>query len=243
MSHLDQLLTSLTRPLTQQVFRTQASSSPSALVLRETHHDDQRTLRTSDQPSAEATVIAIDVSGSMDEPYTGAANKLAAAEAAAITFIVTKASISSGDHIGLVSFDEHASELCPCRPVTEHRKDLIRTVQGLRIGGGTDIAAPLNQARAMLAFAPAHMQRRIVLITDGHGGQPLEIARGMQNEGVVVDVIGIGDTPDRVNESLLRRVASVVDGQSRYVFIRDLRALVQHTTSISRRVTRKAVMP
>lgn len=233
--------------LTQQVYRTRldaggtAARHTSAMVLVNPHGDDQRTLVSA--PKAEATVIAIDVSGSMDEAYTGATNKLAAAKAAAVTFVVTKASMSPGDHIGLVSFDDQARVVLPCKPLREHRKDLIRAVQGLQIGGGTDIAAPLIKARAMLATMSLNLQRRVVAVTDGHGGQPLDIAREMQNEGIVIDVIGIGDTPDRVNESLLRRVASVVDGQSRYVFIRDLRALVQHTSSISRQVSDRTVTP
>ncbi len=247
MCSFEDSFVSLTRRLTQQVHRTRLDGSgagarhTSAMVLVDLHGDDQRTLVSA--PKAEATVIAIDVSSSMSEAYRGAKDKLAAAKAAAITFVVTKASMSPEDHLGLVSFDDQARVVLPCQALREHRKDLIRAVQELQIGGGTDIAAPLIEARVMLAATSPDLQPRVALITDGHGGEPLDIAREMQNEGIVLDVIGIGDTPDRVNEPLLRKVASVVDGQSRYIFIRDMRSLLEHTSSISRHVSDRTVKP
>lgn len=229
---------SLTRRLTQQVHRTIVNPSPDGRT-RAPHSTALATLPRAAAPRAlEASVLAIDVSGSMEEPYAGASNKLAAAQAAAITYIVTKASSATGDLIGLLSFDEHAQAIVECGPISHSRKELIRAVQSLTIGGGTDIEAPLLAAGEMLSRTPSSHTPRHVLITDGHGGTPMEAATELQRSGVIIDVIGIGDTPDRVNESLLRRVASVVDGQSRYVFIRDLRSLIQHTNSISRQVNR-----
>jgi hypothetical protein len=46
-------------------------------------------------------------------------------------------------------------------------------------------------------------------------------------------VVGVGAAPTDVNESLLRSVASVVDGEVRYRFIKDSRTLVQHYTALA----------
>lgn len=53
------------------------------------------------------------------------------------------------------------------------------------------------------------------------------------NGTVVIDVVGIGPAATEVNEELLREVASVVQGQARYRFIRDSRTLVAHYTQLA----------
>ena len=75
--------------------------------------------------------------------------------------------------------------------------------------------------------------RRIVLLTDGEGGDPLAMADELKSRGVVIDCIGIGPEPSKVNESLLRQVASVIQGQCRYRFIKDSRTLIQHYTMLA----------
>ena len=57
--------------------------------------------------------------------------------------------------------------------------------------------------------------RGIILLTDGHGGHPLRTADDLKSRGVVIDVIGIGPSPSAVDEKLLKKVASVIEGESR----------------------------
>lgn len=75
--------------------------------------------------------------------------------------------------------------------------------------------------------------RRIVLLTDGHGGEPLRTAEDLKSRGVVIDVIGVGSNPSRVDEKLLRKVASVIEGETRYRFIKDQQTLVGHYTQLA----------
>jgi hypothetical protein len=79
----------------------------------------------------------------------------------------------------------------------------------------------------------AGVVRRVVLETDGHGGNPLQTAEYMKQNGVVIDVVGIGEHPSGVDEKLLKKVASVVEGELRYRFIKDHRTLVAHYTQLA----------
>jgi Mg-chelatase subunit ChlD len=106
-------------------------------------------------------------------------------------------------------------------------------MHGLRSGGDTDIDAGLRTARGCFEWACQDVVRRIVLLTDGQGGSPLRTADDLKERGVVIDVIGVGETPGEVDEKLLRRVASVVQGELRYRFIKDQRTLVEHYTQLA----------
>jgi len=47
--------------------------------------------------------------------------------------------------------------------------------------------------------------------------------------------VGVGDKPSNVNEALLRKVASVIDGQLRYRFIKDQQTLLAHYTQLAQK--------
>jgi len=70
---------------------------------------------------------------------------------------------------------------------------------------------------------------RIVLLTDGHSteGDPLTTAAKIKTDGIQLDIIGIGGSPSEVDEKSLRQMASVVDGEIRYWFIRSVGDLVR----------------
>ena len=71
------------------------------------------------------------------------------------------------------------------------------------------------------------------MLTDGHGGDPLRTSEELKAAGVIIDVVGIGPTSSDVNEDLLKQLASVVEGELRYRFIKDHRTLVQHYTQLA----------
>lgn len=71
------------------------------------------------------------------------------------------------------------------------------------------------------------------MMTDGHGGNPAKIAADLKSQGVVIDVIGVGKSPRKVNEKVLRQIASTVEGELRYRFIRDQATLVAHYTGLA----------
>ncbi len=49
----------------------------------------------------------------------------------------------------------------------------------------------------------------------------------------MIDVIGVGPDPSHVNEKLLRKVASFIDGELHYRFIKDQKTLVDHYTHLA----------
>ncbi len=101
------------------------------------------------------------------------------------------------------------------------------------VSGGTDITAGLEVARDNFEWQRGGVVRRIILLTDGQGGNPLWTADDLKSHGVIIDVIGVGKNPSVVNEKLLRKVASVIQGESRYRFIKNAKGLVEHYTTLS----------
>ncbi|MFC1805372.1 VWA domain-containing protein [Planctomycetota bacterium] len=178
------------------------------------------------QGQREYTVCVIDKSGSMQGPYDASLQKLDAAKRANIAMVLEKATIDPDDQIGIVAFDSRAEVLLPLSPLRSHRQQIIQTIQAIQIRGGTDINSGLKAARGMLDRLPSSVVGRIILLTDGHGGHPIRTARKLKDNGVVIDVIGVGDHPTNVDEKLLKKVASVVQGELKYRFIKDMHTLV-----------------
>ena len=197
------------------------SGSPSQVILaRETA---RRSYTVGGQ--REHCTLVTDHSGSMGEMYDGRMNKLEAAIRADIALIVEKAQLDSHDEIGLVVFDDQAEVIHSLAPLHSHRVSLIKAAESCTVSGGTDIREGLDKAAGLFNWSSNGIVRRIVLLTDGHGGHPLSLARDLKSRGVIIDVVGVGPNPRQVDEKLLRKVASVVQGELRYRFITDSRTL------------------
>ena len=181
----------------------------------------------------EHTVIIADKSGSIGEPYENGVTKMVAEQRGICSMIITKARIDPADEVGLVAFDSKAEVLLPISPLSSHRRQMIELIQSLTPGGGTDINAGLKTARDLFDWSQTGIVHRIVLLTDGHGGNPLTTAEDLKQRGVVLDVIGVGAEPNLVNEKLLRKVASFIDGELHYRFIKDQKTLVDHYTRLA----------
>lgn len=180
----------------------------------------------------EDVFIVTDVSGSMDQELDAGTSKIAGASRAGINLVLRKCQVDPNDRIGLVTFCDTADVLLNLSPCTAHKAELIQKLQSLTANGGTDIAEGLKTAQGFFDWSRNEVVRRIVLLTDGHGGKPESLARKLHDKGVVIDVIGIGPSPSAVNEARLRQVASTIDGMSRYRFIKDSRTLVAHYTQL-----------
>ena len=181
----------------------------------------------------EHLIAAIDRSASMAQLCNGGMSKLDAAKRAAVAMICNKALIDPNDKIGLVVFNSQAEVLMDPQPISSHKKQMIQAIQGLTDENGTDINQPLVKAFDMFDWCLETVVRRIVLLTDGEGGQPIKTAQKLKSKGVVIDVIGVGSDTKSVNEKLLKKVASVVDGELRYRFIKDQQTLIAHYTQLA----------
>jgi hypothetical protein len=180
------------------------------------------------------TAAVLDISGSMgisDYPPT----RLGGGIEATCAYIDTRGQICPSDRIALVSFNHAARVVLPLTPITE-RKMIGRALRRLRDDGGTDLAEGLQAAVRLFTHERSTGRRRhVILLTDGQGGEPLEMAiRLKERLGVVIDAVGIGGSPDEVNETLLRQVATTdPDGFCHYRFIKDTQMLSEHYTQLA----------
>ena len=190
-----------------------------------------------------AIAIALDISSSMLAEDFAPSNRLEVAKQQALGFIRGRTS----DRIGLVAF---AGEAVTQVPVTTDYLVLERAVQDLRIGileDGTAIGSGLATAVNRLRRVP-DKSKVVVLLTDGENNRgtvdPRTAARAAAAFGIKVYTIGVGSEgqaavptgrgpaglryevlPVRIDEPLLREIASVTGG--RYFRAKDAGALGQ----------------
>lgn len=185
----------------------------------------------------EDTLLVEDHSGSMGEKFDNGITKLEAAIRASVNLVLHKAQLDPFDRIGVIGFSAKATIRVALSPLSTHKRQIIESLQSIVAGGDTDIDAGLLAASRSFEWANTDVVRRIVLLTDGHGGRPLGTAEDLKAKGVVLDVIGIGPSPAAVDEELLKKIASTQNGRPQYRFIRDHRTLVQQFTQLANKTT------
>lgn len=203
------------------------SNQPSASVYL--NHAQGRSLG---QGQGEDLVLVLDTSGSMAGRYDGSRDKITAAKRGTSSLVLNMAMIDPNAQIGIVRFDRSATPLLPLCPLHSHRDQMIHTIQSLQADGGTDQNEGLKAARDMFEWSRIDVTRRIIMLTDGEGGNPLLTAADLKSRGVIIEVLGVGDCPTNVNEKLLRKVASTINGENRYRFIKDAQTLVERLTQL-----------
>lgn len=197
------------------------------LTIRQEHFVDERS------GQKEATFLIIDISGSMTSNYDGKMTKLEAAIRACITMVLDKFSIDPNDEMGLICFNTAATCLLNLCPLSSHKPQILQAIQSLQIMGGTNIDSGLVCAQDNFNLNRSGWTNRIILLTDGQGGHPLATAEALKAQGVIIDVIGVGSHPTNVDEKLLKKVASVIEGEVRYKFIKDSQTLVKTFTQLA----------
>jgi Mg-chelatase subunit ChlD len=156
--------------------------------------------------------LVLDTSGSMD--YTAVegvkGSKIALLRQAVIGMLEA---LQPGDHVQIVSFDEHAKTVFAGAITTDASKQAaIKAIKALRSGGGTSILGGLKGALSLAAL-PEHVAR-VVLVTDGQGEMSEEPdceRLAFDQRGVVTWLVyGIGVD---YNDAFLDRLASANGGQ------------------------------
>jgi len=181
----------------------------------------------------EDTIPLTDVSVSMREKFNQLMNKLEAAQEAVLNMVRQKACADPTDRVAIASFSDEGRLHLPLQVLQTHQSAIENSIRGLTIEGGTDINEGLKVAESAFDWDRMDVVRRIVLLTDGQGGDPIRTADMLKSRGVVIDCIGIGPDPSEVNEDLLRKIASVIQGRCRYRFITDSQTLVKHYTMLA----------
>jgi len=188
----------------------------------------------------EHLVILVDVSGSMNERLEDDKVKLEGAIQGGVNLGLQKHQIDPHDHLAVVAFDFNAMVVLDMCHIGENKRRIIQALQSLSVCGGTDIDAGLKGARNVFDWSVDGVVRRVVLLTDGHNmsnSDPLKTANALKERGVVFDVVGIGQSPNDVDEPLLKSIASKIDGQLAYRFIRDSQTLCQHYTQLGNKTS------
>ncbi|NQV34143.1 MAG: VWA domain-containing protein [Phycisphaeraceae bacterium] len=201
--------------------------------VRQSRHDsgamESATSAKCSDTTTRVVVLIVDHSVSMgwtDYPPS----RLQAAIDAATEYVSTLAKQSQNAHVAVVCFSDRAQLVVSLTPIRHHRK-IIKEMRSIRVQGGTDIATGLKLATKVLAeHAIKDAQVQLVLLTDGHGGNPVaDSDKAKRKYNAIIDVVGIGGAPKDVNEPLLRAVATTdPDGGSHYHFVRDAHALKHH---------------
>ncbi len=177
----------------------------------------------------ELVILILDCSISMDDDDYPP-SRLRAAIEAACEYVETLAGQGTSADVGVIAFDHEAHTILTPTAIASV-KIITRAIRSICIRGGTDIAEGLSEAMDMLV---QHKNRntpcQIILLTDGHGGEPLNVADTLKGQyPLILDVIGIGGSRTEVNEALLKKVATTdANGVNHYRFIDDTRTLKQH---------------
>jgi len=177
-------------------------------------------------------VFVQDISGSMR--WTDCdPSRLEASKKAAEAHIRRRATLSLDDRVAIVTFNDHARVVLPLTEL--HRlNEILHQLRKITAAGWTDIAEGLKAGKKiflkdLLDNPQLSRLRRILLLTDGRGGNPLKVANQLKSEGVLIEVIGVGGDNSQVDEKLLRKVATTdPNGFTHYWFFRDTNSLVAH---------------
>ncbi len=181
-------------------------------------------------------VLVLDVSGSMlDDDYKP--TRLDGAKTAGCAFVRKLRDVSPESLAGVVSFGDKGKIVCKPLRVGEGLARLEAKVSGLKGDGATNMASGLKLAGELISKCSGS-GGRIVMLTDGfanEGGDPEPVAQNLKQQGIQLDIIGIGGSPSEVNEKQLKRMASVVGGKKRYWFIRNVPELVKRFEALAMR--------
>lgn len=143
-----------------------------------------------------AIMIVIDSSGSMSMRVMGGlrSQQDIANEAAALAIL----SMDARDLVGVLEYNSTDHVVVPLGPNTDPQRSAQR-VRSIAPGGGTNTYPALERAGRMLDAVDAQV-KHVILLSDGVSqGSPVDgmrIAAALNNRGVTVSTIAIGDAAD-----------------------------------------------
>jgi len=185
----------------------------------------------------EVNVVVIDVSGSMDDrDYKP--TRLDGAKKAFNHFLDALKVRNQIAMVGLVEFSSKARLVFPPLPLSGNITKMRKAAQELSTISSTNIGAGLLVAAKTISKIQIRGNPQIILLSDGHsntGRNPKKVARKIKSAGIQLDIIGIGGSPEEVNEPELKKMASVVNGELRYWFIETVPELVKRFEALALR--------
>jgi len=161
-----------------------------------------------------ATILVIDVSGSMASQWHGGI-KIESAKKAALQYIEQVANeprpVGVTHYIGVVTFSDSASVVCPLTTSYDAAK---KTVISLGTIAWTNLGAGLDTALQELSKLPAGAKKFIILLSDGmtNRGKSREAilqtsVAEARRQGICIHTVGFGD-PGDIDEDFLKKIAT-----------------------------------
>jgi len=186
--------------------------------------------------ASQVVILLLDSSGSMglpDYPPT----RLEGGKQAIRGYLDKLEDNEPDTFVGIVAFGSTAKVLCRPVQIRENGSEIRDALRKDCPEGSTNTGDGLLVASRLIKDI-ALRNSRIILLTDGYctdEPNPVTVAGDLKSEGTQIDIIGIGGSPASVNEAELRTMASVVDGQIRYWFIRSKVELVRKFEALALR--------
>lgn len=176
-------------------------------------------------------IYLLDVSLSMSTLCEPESSRLQTAQDALIAATGVVARSEPNSQVTIVTFNQNATTLFQAQTLSSAYTQLVGAVRTTKPDGNTKISAALDHAESLIT-KPARTQ--LVLMTDGHGGNAVPAAERLKASGVQIGTIGFARTPDEVDEAMLQRCASNVDGRVLYEFANNRRSLSSSFVNMSR---------
>jgi hypothetical protein len=182
------------------------------------------------------SALVIDASHSMGDP-DWPPTRLEAAKEGAAAYCIRLAHEKPDERVAIIGYGDKGrvfADLTPARDIAALH-DAIAQIDYL---GGTNILEGLEKASQVLRNSQG--ASNVVLLSDGHntGKCPLPVSRELKSKAVI-SCVGIGGSPEAVDEELMREIASEYpDGSKRYRWIGDKERLVRHFQELAGRISR-----
>ena len=160
-------------------------------------------------------MIIIDRSGSMSGAISGSSSKLEEAKRGAIASLYA---LSERDYCGIMTLDTEFNIEQSIIPATQQSR-LIRTINDINIGGGTQYTGAIRRAgEALIGLRNKVEKRHIILISDGEPGDKLEeygaAIEANYNAGITFSVVTIGVLNNSQAEKDMNEAAEIGHGKS-----------------------------
>jgi uncharacterized protein YegL len=155
------------------------------------------------QPDA-AVAFVLDNSGSMGRSVIG--SLLSQQEIANQSAALAVKSLSKGDLVAVIEFNNQTRVIVPLAPNTDPARTADK-ILSISAGGGTRLGPALEEARRQLSPAKATV-KHVIVLSDGRSmesGTLPGIARAMNEEGINVSTISVGDQSDDETMSAIAR--------------------------------------
>ena len=149
-----------------------------------------------------AMLLVLDRSGSMEGAPIDLARQAARQAVDRLT---------ANDQVGILAFEDRMHWIVPLQPF-DNREVVLKGIDTIVAGGGTNIYPALDQAYLALRDAETDL-KHIILLSDGvsHPGDFDALAQRIAKDGITLSTVGVGG---EASEEFLRKIAAIASGQA-----------------------------